>query len=310
VEQCLASVTEQLHPAEIIVVDNASDDDSVEIVGRAAPDAVVIESGTNLGFGRACNLGVARARCDAVMFVNPDVVISRANHRDLELALTQPRLGLLVPLLSRLPDASAQHQIFPYRPWLPVVLGQAWSHLRPRELQRPRRPARSVENAWAAAALLFVRREEFLALGGFDSRYFLYGEDLDLSRRYRDRGLGLQLTDSVVGHHSGSASSASADSLRIAPLAWSVLGTLEYLSLWEGDRVAKRAAATVLRTFRFQRRLLRGLMRIPGLRGRATWKQQQIEQIEAFMHAHAQADNAAGASSYCPGAGAALSSVL
>src|SRR5712692_8881096 len=80
VEQCLASVTEQLHPAEIIVVDNASDDDSVEIVRRAAPDAVVIESGTNLGFGRACNLGVARARCDAVMFVNPDVVISRANH--------------------------------------------------------------------------------------------------------------------------------------------------------------------------------------------------------------------------------------
>ncbi len=310
VERCLASVAEQLHPAEIIVVDNASGDGTVETLRRAAPDAVVIEAGTNLGFGRACNLGVARAGCDTVMFVNPDVTISRANRRELEEALTQPQLGLLVPLLSRLPGGTARHQIFPYRRWSRAVLGQAWSALRPRELQRPPRPTRSTGNAWAAAALLFVRREEFLAVGGFDPRYFLYGEDLDLSRRYRHRGLGVRLTDSVVGHHSGSASSASADSLRVAPLAWSILGTLEYLSLWEGDRVASLGAARVLRTFRLQRRLLGGLRPFPGLRGRATRKRRQIEQIEALVLGHARGTGAGTSSAYCPGARAALRSSL
>ena len=306
VEQCLTSITKRLNPAETIVVDNASGDGSVATVGRAAPDAVVIESDTNLGFARACNLGVAQARCDVVMFVNPDVAISRANRQELEGALKQPRLGLLAPLLSSGPETSERHQIFPYRWWLRIILQQTWSSLRPYELQRAARPTRSVTNAWAAAALLFVRREEFLAIGGFDGRYFLYGEDLDLSRRYRDHGLGVRLTDSVVGHHLGSVSSTSADALRVAPLAWSVLGTLEYLSHWEGDRVARRAAATVLRTFRLQRLLLGGLKRVPGLSGRAIRKARQIEQIEAFVYAHAQAAGPAGSSSYCPGARAAL----
>ena len=151
-----------------------------------------------------------------------------------------------------------------------------------------------------------MRKEEFLSVGGFDSRYFLYGEDLDLSRRYREHGLGVRLTESVIGHHSGSASSTSTDSLRVAPLAWSVLGTLEYLSRWEGDRVAALGAATVLRSFRLQRRLLGGLKRVPGLRDRATRKCSQVEQVEAFLHVHAQAAAPAGSSSYCPGARAAL----
>ena len=307
VEQCLASIAEQLDPNEIIVVDNASEDESVAAVRRAAPDAIVVESDTNLGFGRACNLAVGHARCDTVMFVNPDVAISSANRRDLEAALMQPQLGLLVPLLSSGPGTVAQHQIFPYRPWRRAVLQQTWSSLRPYELQRAPRPTRTTANAWAAAALLFVRKEEFLARGGFDSRYFLYGEDLDLSRRYREGGLGVRLTKSVIGHHSGSASSTSSDSLRVAPLAWSLLGTLEYLSHWEGDRVAARGAATVLRGFRIQRRLLGGLKRVPGLRDRVTRKHRQIEQVEAFIYAHARAVPGAASSAYCTGAQAALS---
>jgi GT2 family glycosyltransferase len=312
IERCLEGVGQQLRPAEIIVVDNASSDDSVDTARRAAPNAVVIESDANLGFGRACNRGVERARGEIIVFVNPDVVISDVDQGELEAALSQPRLGLLAPLLSELPGGPARHQIFRYRPWLLVVLGQTWSPLSPRELNRSDRRAGSARNAWAAAALLFVRRDEFIDVGGFDSRYFLYAEDLDLSRRYRDHGLSVRLTDSVVGHHSGGASSTSADSLRIAPHGWSILGTLEYLSLWEGDRVAARAAATVVRSFRLQLRLLAGLMRVPGLRDRATRKQQQIEQLTEFVyaHTHAATGDGTGAASYCPGASAALSSAF
>ncbi len=312
IARCLASVAEQLRPAEIIVVDNASQDGSVEAVRRAAPQATVIEAASNLGFGRACNLGVERARSGAVLFVNPDVGIAAVDRGALAESLAQPRLGLLVPLLAPSADASASHQVFPYRWWLRAILRQTWAHLRPRELQRAPRPARSATGVWAAAALIAVRRDEFVALGGFDPRYFLYGEDLDLSRRYRDRGLEIRLTDSLVGHHALSTSSASTDSLRVAPLAWSLLGTLEYLSIWEGDRVAKRGAATALTTFRLQRRLIQALGWVPGLRGRTGRKRRQIAEIEAFLLAHAGANGEAGGevAPYCPGAGAALRSAL
>ena len=105
VEQCLSSIAQQLHPHEVIVIDNASSDGSATTARRALPDALVIESTLNLGFGRACNLGVEHARCDTVMFVNPDVGLSRVNRRDLDRVLSEPSLGLLVPLLSTAPNS-------------------------------------------------------------------------------------------------------------------------------------------------------------------------------------------------------------
>lgn len=305
---CLASIVEQLQPHEIIVVDNASTDATIEAVHQAAPSSIVIESSSNLGFGRACNLAVTRATGDVVAFVNPDVSISRANLEELESDLRRAQLGLLVPLLSTTRGARPRHQIFPYLPWRWVLLRQTWSHFIPRELKRPARPARSTAEAWAAAALLFVRKGEFVELGGFDSRYFLYGEDLDLSRRYRSNGLDMHLTDSVVGHHSGAASSTSDDSLRIDPLGWSLLGTLEYLSHWSGDRVAARGAAMVLFNFRVERRLLGGMNRIPKL-GRVARKLRQVERLEAFLLDHARAPDP-GVSGHCRGARVALRTAL
>jgi hypothetical protein len=71
VERCLESITEHLQPSQIIVVDNASTDGTVEAVRRASVLSIVIETGTNLGFGNACNLAVIEASSDVVVFVNP-----------------------------------------------------------------------------------------------------------------------------------------------------------------------------------------------------------------------------------------------
>ena len=112
VGECLGSIDAQLRPHEIVVVDNASTDGSVAEVRRVSPAALVIEPGENLGFGRACNLGVAHSSGDTVMFVNPDVSISRANLDALGRCLLEPKqLGLLVPLLSEAAGAAPRHQI-------------------------------------------------------------------------------------------------------------------------------------------------------------------------------------------------------
>jgi GT2 family glycosyltransferase len=148
-----------------------------------------------------------------------------------------------------------------------------------------------------------VRRAEFRSVGGFDPRYFLYAEDVDLARRYRAGGLPLRLTDALTAEHAGAASSASEDDTKPVPHAWSILGTLEYVSVWEGPRAAARAASFVVWSLRVQRALLRAL---PG--PRFARKRRQVEAIAAFLAAHAGAAEREGA--YCPGARLALRSIL
>src|SRR5215204_6601702 len=76
---CIASVQGLLPSAEIVVVDNASDDQTTDVVRSSAPRARLIESGENVGFGRACNIGAEAANGSHVLFLNPDVLVLGAD---------------------------------------------------------------------------------------------------------------------------------------------------------------------------------------------------------------------------------------
>lgn len=303
VDRCLESVERLLDRAEVVVVDNGSVDGSADVVRRVAPRAVVVEMGRNLGFGRACTVAAERAAGDVLLFVNPDVVLTLVDSAALDADLVPEPLGLVVPLLAGSTGAVPRHPIFRYRPWPLWLLSEAWEPLRPRELQRPARLATSEADAWAAGTLFLVRRDEFVAAGCFDPRFFLYAEDVDLSRRYRRLGLPIRLTTALVGEHAGAASSAEEDpdAARVAPIAWSILGALEYVSIWHGPRLAARAARLVVFSLQLQTLALRAIRRVP----RATRKRRQVAAISAFLAKHAESD-----SDYCPGAAAALQTVL
>src|ERR687895_331753 len=92
VGKCLASLAKHLPSAEVIVVDNASTDASVE-VARAA-GARVVELPRNVGFGRGCNAGVEIASGEHLLFVNPDVTLASVAHAELEDLLAQRPFGL------------------------------------------------------------------------------------------------------------------------------------------------------------------------------------------------------------------------
>jgi GT2 family glycosyltransferase len=179
-------------PSQVIVVDNASDDRTREIVAGFAVD--LVESPDNLGFPAGCNLGATKADQAALVFLNPD---------------TEPHPGWLVPLLAALEEPG----VGAAQPTLDLVdqpghfftshseltyLGFAWST----DAGQPIPPThRGGDVAFPSGAALAIKRETFEALEGFRPGYFLYLEDVDLGWRLRLRGLrAVQVSESRVSH--------------------------------------------------------------------------------------------------------------
>jgi N-acetylglucosaminyl-diphospho-decaprenol L-rhamnosyltransferase len=186
--ECLASLRAD-GIEEIVVVDNASSDGSVEAVRAADPQASVIALTDNLGFGTAANRGVAATSTPFVLVMNPDLVVEpgankalvEALERDLRLAVVGPRIdtpdGQVYPSARRFPDLleAAGHGflgfVWPGNPYSRRYRMLDWDHDRPADVD------------WVAGTYLAVRRAAWDQLGGFDERYFMYLEDVDLCWR-------------------------------------------------------------------------------------------------------------------------------
>ncbi len=194
-----------------IVVDNASGDASVAIAARHG--ARVLRNERNEGYGRANNQGVRAATTPFVLIVNPDLEI-------------QP--GAVAALLAAAqvyPDAAA------FAPRLVEPSGRVFlqprSLLSPVHLNQARRivlPEGDACLPFLSGACLLLRREVFLALGGFDPAIFLFYEDDDLCRRLREAGHALIHVDAANARHGRGRSSAPSPQRRFRArwhLAWS-----------------------------------------------------------------------------------------
>ncbi len=180
--------------ARAIVVDNASEDGSADVA--AARGARVIANPRNEGYGRANNRGVQAASAPYVLICNPDVVVAPDAVRELLAAAERyPDAGLLAPRIIE-PDGRFFFQprslLAPYlqNPGGRLVL-----------------PEGDCCAPFLSGACFLMRRELFLALGGFDERIFLFYEDDDLCRRIADAGYALVHVHGAVARHSRGRSS-------------------------------------------------------------------------------------------------------
>lgn len=212
---------------ETIVVDNGSQDGTVEMVRERFPETVLIEAGENLGFARATNLGLGRARGRIVCWLNPDCVGSPASLTGLVEHLdAHAGVGAVGPRLVY-PDGRVQPsaQAFPevirvlyHFLGLRSLAGASW--LRPlwRRVARRAGPMtrsylESLEPGgeprpvdWLSGACLAVRAGDAAAVGPLDEGYFMYCEDTDWCHRLRSRGLEVRyLPAFVVVHHVGAS---------------------------------------------------------------------------------------------------------
>ena len=223
---CLASIYETTNGVEleVIVLDNASDDGTVEMVRSEFPQVRLIASSENLGFAGGCNRAAEEASGDYVFLLNPDTVLHEGTVAHLvEFARSHPENGIYGGRTVR-PDgvldpgscwaAPSVWSLFCFATLLttafrgsrvfdPEVMG-GWKRDSVREVDI------------VTGCLLFVTRSHWEALGGFDLRFFMYGEDADLSLRAAALGHRPAITpDAVVTHEIGVSSSTREDKLML-----------------------------------------------------------------------------------------------
>jgi N-acetylglucosaminyl-diphospho-decaprenol L-rhamnosyltransferase len=206
---CLGALSRE--GVSAIVVDNASSDGTRSVA--AAHGATVLANSANEGYGRANNRGVAAASTPYVLIVNPDLEMGGGSVAALlDAAERYPDAGLFAP---RIVEPSGR------------IFLQPRSLLSPAHLNTARSmdvPAGDACLPFLSGACLLVRRELFLALGGFDPSIFLFYEDDDLCRRMRDAGHALIHVDAAEVRHGRGRSSAPSLQRRFTArwhLAWS-----------------------------------------------------------------------------------------
>ena len=279
IADCLRAVSQVLHDCEVIVVDNRSVDATVATTTRVDPRIRVVQMGANVGFARACNAGVRAASHDHVLLMNPDVALLRAERADLELAFSQETLGMLAVELIGTHTGVAQPQLFPDRSWIGELLYTALGPFEPRELSVHHRPSRFGAPAWASAAAVLIRRSEFLALGGFEERFFLYYEDQELGARYRRAQLAIRGTAAIRAAHRNGTSSPAANVQLANRRAWCLLSWLELVAMHHGPTRARISWAIVRRTHRVGRALA-ALLAGGSQDGRMRRKAEQMTSLE------------------------------
>jgi GT2 family glycosyltransferase len=203
-----------------IVVDNASSDGSADAVEAAFPQATVVKNDSNLGFGKASNIGIERTQGEFLLFLNPDVMVEQSCIRTLaDFLLANPKAGAVGPRLAR-PDgrldlASRRGFPTPRSAFYRLILLSRLFPKSPR-FNRYNMGYLSEEqvheiDAGTAACLMF-RRSAIDEVGPFDPDYFMYGEDLDLCFRLKQAGWKIFYVPAAVATHIKGASSRQASS--------------------------------------------------------------------------------------------------
>jgi GT2 family glycosyltransferase len=234
-QNCLRSIQASVgtYNIQTIVVDNNSSDDSRAMVERNFPDVTLLNSGGNVGFARANNVGLPRATAPLVLFLKPDTeVTSDGLHKMIEFMNVDRTVGALGCKIRNLSGSIQQLGIQRF----PSPLGELLKMLCISEKTQPRLgrlfpyhdPEKSGEVKKLFGACLLVRRVVLERVGSFDERFFMYCEDVDLCQRILDSGWRLYyLSDVEILHLGGSASSKAASYFAVLMMCESLSRLME-----------------------------------------------------------------------------------
>ena len=212
-QPCLESLRKQeiFESLEVVVVDNGSIDGSADVLRRRFPSVNLVRLDETVGFGRANNIGAGQSRAPILLFLNPDTTLCENSLSPILARFEDhPRCGVAggivldgrgglersvgsLPSLFSMGLGRLLKYLPPARPILGRLSSQHWTgYDRPRQVK------------WVTGAYLWIRREVFNRVAGFDEGYFMYCEDVDLC--YRVGQLGFQcwfFPEGPIVHYGG-----------------------------------------------------------------------------------------------------------
>lgn len=209
---CIRSLRQSTVPVEIVVVDTTPNDPALEPAIGSADATILLRAKENLGFGRANNLGVQWAlqhsRCEFFFLLNNDTVVERDSIATMEKAMSAAsEVGIMAPRIGYLEDPGALWYGGGEIDWrrasafTPGFNGSSTEGLALSER----------EVTFATGCALFFRRSALRQLGGFDPRYFMYEEDVELCLRARSQGIRIRYLPSAFILHRAQGSSKDSD---------------------------------------------------------------------------------------------------
>jgi len=213
-QQCILSLKTALDKFEheIIIVDNDSVDGTVNIIRQKFPEIILLENRTNVGFAKACNQGLAIARGELILLLNPDTMIQEDTIRVMTVFFdNHPEAGAAG---CKILNADGTLQLACRRTFptpsvaLPKLLGlsrifpkvKAFSSYNLTYLD----PDQMTEVDAVSGSFLMLRKAVYAQIGGLDEDYFLYGEDLDYCYRIKAGGWKIfYVPDTKIIHYKG-----------------------------------------------------------------------------------------------------------
>lgn len=186
---CLDSLMENLKGItnEIIIVDNDSKDNSSNFIEENYPDVILIKSDRNLGFGKANNVGVNIAKGEFLLLINNDTITLSSPAPVLDILNSNPDIGAVgIKMLNENRKYIPSVGIFP-------TLRNMFEIKRmvtglPYEFLAGNFSRNYYEVDWLGGAFIILPKKLYAEVGGFDEKFFMYVEDVDLSKKIADKG--------------------------------------------------------------------------------------------------------------------------
>lgn len=189
--------------SEILVVDNGSNDKTVELAKKAG-GAEVYETGENLGFAKGINYGAKRANGEYLLLINPDARFKSGNLSDLvKIFEKDEKVGVVGGKLLNFDGKSEKSagKFFNFMETLAIILGLD-------EAMGVRFSPNKIEKVdFVSGGFMMIRRSLFEKLGGLDENFFMYIEDMEFCYRVKKAGFDTVFTPEIVISHVGQGSS-------------------------------------------------------------------------------------------------------
>lgn len=213
---------------EVHIADSGSRDHTCELARQLLPEAILQTCG-NIGFGAAANAAIREMTASWIVLSNPDVTFSSE---------FLSSLHAIIGVVDRIPSdvsciaprlLNADGSLQPSVGLFPTIITLLQDQCRPRQLRKylSSQPSSEAPIDWASGACLIFQRDSFLAAGGFDEKYFLYVEEVDLQRRLREMGKQILFVPSLqITHHQPNAARPPRPDVQ----RWAARGMLRYFA--------------------------------------------------------------------------------